>query len=144
MISAEFDITPSNFPQSEDDQLEEQELISANFDITPPKFSKDDQQSEYERQIPTDNNITPLEKEVSDVKPRTTEPLRLSKLIIRPMLTKRCQGQNNFSLKHCAKYLSCGTTMFRGAIRTCESGQLFDAVLKKCNDSDKVDCKIST
>ncbi|XP_046464706.1 actin cytoskeleton-regulatory complex protein PAN1-like isoform X2 [Daphnia pulex] len=178
---------------SEDDQSEYERQISADFDITPPK--------EYEvRQVPAPvvpvavvpapevpapvvpapevpapvvpapevpAPVVPAPEVPAPVvpapvvpapvvpapvvpapapsgKPRTTEPLRLSQLIVRPMLIKRCQGATNYSVGHCAKYLSCGRQLFRGAVRTCESGQLFDAVLKKCNDAEKVDCNIRT
>ncbi|XP_057370270.1 uncharacterized protein LOC130691349 isoform X2 [Daphnia carinata] len=104
----------------------------------------DEEGSENERQITADFDITPPkeERQVKKSKSRSTQPLRLSQLIIRPVLTKRCVGEKNLSQSHCAKYLACGKSMFRGAIRTCESGQLFDAILQKCTDSSKVDCTI--
>ncbi|KAI9564694.1 hypothetical protein GHT06_008435 [Daphnia sinensis] len=107
-------------------------------------YQQDEEGSENERQISADFDVTPPRKEtqVKKSKPRSTQPLRLSKLIIRPVLTKRCQGEKKWSQSHCAKYLACGKTMFRGAIRTCESGQLFDATLQQCRDSSKVDCTI--
>lgn len=108
--------------QQEDERPDDEKQISADFDVTPPE-------EEEERQVASGN-------------PRSTQPLRLSNLIIRPILTKRCQGESKFSMSHCAKYLACGKSMFRGAIRTCESGQLFDAVLEQCMESSKVDCKI--
>lgn len=108
-------------------------------------YQQDEERSENERQITADFDVTPPKKEseVKKSRPRSTQPLRLSKLIIRPVLTKRCQGEKKFSQSHCAKYLACGKTMFRGAVRTCESGQLFDATLQQCRDSSKVDCTIN-
>ncbi|XP_032777203.2 probable serine/threonine-protein kinase kinX isoform X2 [Daphnia magna] len=132
--------------QQDEERSENERQITADFDVTPPKkeSQQEEEGSENERQITADLNVTPPKKEseVKKSRPRSTQPLRLSKLIIRPVLTKRCQGEKKFSQSHCAKYLACGKTMFRGAVRTCESGQLFDATLQQCRDSSKVDCTI--
>ena len=87
------------------------------------------------------------ENEERQVRPRPngrpTQPLRLGELIIRPVITKSCKGIANYTLAvHCAKYLSCGGRLFRGAIRTCKSGETFDHKTKKCNKSFLVDCKL--
>ncbi len=88
-------------------------------------------QNEEERQI----DLRP--------KARSTAPLRLSQLIIKPVIVRRCQGRANHTLaNHCAKYLSCGKKMFRGAIRTCESGKTFDHITKQCRKSQLVNCAL--
>lgn len=116
--------------QNKQVQLEMERQISADLDLTPPK-------QESVRQV-----VRPPPPDSFEGRPTT--PLRLGSLIIRPVITRRClaPGKQSFR-KHCAKYLECGEKKYRGAIRTCESGQLYDVELRKCNDAQSVDCNLT-